>query len=84
MSRPPFIPPGLWPPRMPADMAAGYCGERSVETFLAAVRRGEYPQPRIKHGRRRIWMKRRDFHALRPEPHRPRRRWIRRTKTSWT
>lgn len=57
MSRPPFIPPGLWPPRMPADMAAGYCGERSVEAFLSAVRRGEYPQPRIKQGRRRIWLK---------------------------
>lgn len=57
MTRPATIPPGLWPPRMGVEMSAGYCGERSAETFLRGVRAGTYPAPRIKCGRRQIWWK---------------------------
>lgn len=57
MTRPAAIPPGLWPPRMPVEMAAGYCGERSAEAFLGGVKAGTYPAPRIKRGRRQIWWK---------------------------
>jgi len=56
MSRPATIPPGLWPPRMPVEMAAGYCGERSVEAFLRRVG-SEYPEPCVKAGRRQLWRK---------------------------
>jgi hypothetical protein len=42
---------------MCAELAAGYCGERSVESFLRGVRREEYPRPRIKQGRRQVWWK---------------------------
>jgi hypothetical protein len=41
---------------MAADLAAGYCGERSVESFLKRVGR-DYPQPRVAEGRRRLWLK---------------------------
>ena len=41
---------------MGADLAAGYCGETSVEAFLARVG-DEYPYPRIANGRRRLWLK---------------------------
>lgn len=49
------IPPDTWPPRMLADMAAGYVGEKHVEDFLERV--GEvYPQPRIvESSKRRFW-----------------------------
>ncbi|WP_439392394.1 hypothetical protein ACRQ5Q_22625 [Bradyrhizobium sp. PMVTL-01] len=57
MSRPTLIPAGLWPPRMPVEMAAGYCGERSAESFLREVRAGTYPRPAVKRGRRQIWLK---------------------------
>lgn len=57
MSRQSVIPEGIWPPRMPVEMAAGYCGERSVEAFLREVRAGTYPAPVIQRGRRRIWAK---------------------------
>lgn len=40
---------------MPADLAAGYCGERNVEDFLKRVGR-EYPNPRVKEGRRQLWL----------------------------
>jgi hypothetical protein len=33
MSRPSIIPAGSWPRRMSAPVAAGYCGEESVEAF---------------------------------------------------
>jgi hypothetical protein len=56
MSRPALIPAGLWPPRMPVEMAAGYCGEVSVESFLREVRKGTYPPPVINRGRRKIWL----------------------------
>jgi hypothetical protein len=42
---------------MPVDMAAGYCGEASAEVFLREVRKGTYPDPVIKCGRRQIWAK---------------------------
>ena len=54
--RPPTIPPGSWPRRMGADLAAGYVGESSVEAFLKRVGR-EYPNPRIAEGRRRLWLR---------------------------
>ncbi|MET4342004.1 hypothetical protein [Bradyrhizobium sp. RT9a] len=57
MSRPAAIPAGLWPPRMPVEIAAGYCGERSAESFLREVRAGTYPAPAVKRGRRQIWLK---------------------------
>ena len=41
---------------MPADLAAGYCGESNVEDFLKRVGR-DYPQPRIAEGRRRLWLR---------------------------
>jgi len=42
-----IIPAGSWPRRMPAAIAAGYCGEPTVEAFLKRVGI-EYPQPRVK------------------------------------
>lgn len=44
MSRTPVIPPGSWPRRMPANLAAGYCGESTVEGFLKRVGK-DYPNP---------------------------------------
>ena len=41
---------------MGADLAAGYCGEPSVDSFLKRVGR-EYPLPRINEGRRRLWLR---------------------------
>ena len=41
---------------MPAELAAGYCGESTVEAFLKRVG-SEYPQPRIIEGRRRLWLR---------------------------
>ena len=56
MSRPAIIPPGSWPRRMCAELAAGYCGESSVEAFMARVG-DEYPHPRVKEGRRQLWLR---------------------------
>jgi len=48
-------PPGTWPPRMQAELAAAYCGEKHVEDFLERVGR-QYPQPRHRDtSRRRFW-----------------------------
>lgn len=49
------IPSGSWPPRMMAEMAAGYVGEKHVEDFLERI--GTiYPQPRLVEGpRRKFW-----------------------------
>lgn len=55
MSRPSVIPIGAWPRRMPAPLAAGYCGESTVEGFLKRVGK-EYPLPRVKEGRRQLWL----------------------------
>ena len=41
---------------MPAELAAGYCGEPTVEAFLKRIG-SEYPQPRITDGRRRLWLR---------------------------
>jgi hypothetical protein len=41
---------------MPAELAALYCGEPSAKTFLKRVG-SEYPQPRVKEGHRRLWLK---------------------------
>ena len=56
MRRSALIPPGSWPRRMGADLAAGYCGEPSVDSFLKRVGR-EYPLPRVNEGRRRLWLR---------------------------
>ena len=56
MRRSALIPPGSWPRRMGADLAAGYCGEPSVDAFLKRVGR-EYPLPRVNEGRRRLWLR---------------------------
>ncbi len=53
--RPSIIPSGSWPRRMPASLAAGYCGESTVDAFLRRVGK-EYPLPRIKEGRRQLWL----------------------------
>jgi hypothetical protein len=41
---------------MAANLAAAYCGERSVDAFLKRVGK-EYPNPRIAEGRRRLWLR---------------------------
>ena len=41
---------------MDADLAAGYCGEPTVDAFLKRVGR-DYPQPRVNDGRRRLWLR---------------------------
>lgn len=56
MSKPSAIPAGSWPRRMVAELAAGYCGERTAEDFLKRVGK-EYPQPRVAEGRRRLWLR---------------------------
>lgn len=53
--RPATPPPDTWPPRMNADMAAAYCGEKHVEDFLQRVG-ATYPQPRwVESARRKFW-----------------------------
>lgn len=54
-ARPSSIPNGSWPRRMPASLAAGYCGELTVDAFLKRVG-NEYPLPRVKEGRRQLWL----------------------------
>ena len=56
MSKPATIPAGSWPRRMAADLAAGYCGEASVDAFMKRVGK-EYPLPRVCEGRRRLWLR---------------------------
>lgn len=56
MNRPAVIPVGSWPRRMPASLAAGYCGEPSIEAFLERVG-SEYPAPRVNEGRRKLWLR---------------------------
>lgn len=53
-------PPDSWPPRMNADLAAAYCGERHVEDFLERVGTA-YPQPRWKESQRRQFWYRPDL-----------------------
>jgi hypothetical protein len=56
MSRPSVIPSGSWPRRMSAELAAGYCGEATVEAFMKRVGQ-EYFLPRVADGRRRLWLR---------------------------
>ena len=55
-TQPAEIPAGTWPKRMPAKLAAGYCGEASAQSFMKAWKRGEYPDPRVNTGRRKLWL----------------------------
>jgi len=41
---------------MGVELAAGYCGEPSVEAFMQRVG-SEYPQPRVNDGRRKLWLR---------------------------
>jgi hypothetical protein len=41
---------------MSAELAAGYCGERTVEAFMERVGK-EYPRPRVQEGRRQLWLR---------------------------
>ena len=66
MPRPAIIPAGSWPRRMPAAIAAAYCGEPTVEAFLKRVG-SEYPQPRVKEGRRQLWLRDDLDRAIAPE-----------------
>src|SRR5262249_32598304 len=56
MPRSVAYPPGSWPRRMGAELAAGYCGETTVEAFIKRVGK-EYPRPRINEGRRKLWLR---------------------------
>jgi hypothetical protein len=56
MTRSAIIPAGSWPRRMSAELSAGYCGEATVEAFIARVGK-EYPHPRVREGRRRLWLR---------------------------
>jgi hypothetical protein len=56
MVRASVIPSGSWPARMCVELAAGYCGEPSAEAFLSRVGY-EYPHPRVKEGRRQLWLR---------------------------
>jgi hypothetical protein len=50
-----LVPAGSWPPRMNAEMGAGYCGEKHVEDFLDRVGKS-YPNPRVVDStRRKFW-----------------------------
>jgi hypothetical protein len=54
--RPALIPAGAWPRRMPVELAAGYCGERTVKAFQDRVGK-DYPAPRVREGRRQLWLR---------------------------
>ena len=41
---------------MPAELAAAYCGEPTVEAFMKRVGQ-EYPHPRVNDGRRKLWLR---------------------------
>lgn len=50
---------------MSAELAAGYCGEASVEAFMKRVG-WEYPPPRVSDGRRQLWLRDDLDHAILP------------------
>src|SRR2546430_16743168 len=56
LTGPVSFPPGAWPRRMCAAYAAAYCGELSIEAFLKRVG-SDYPLPRLKEGRRQLWLR---------------------------
>jgi hypothetical protein len=66
MTRQATIPAGAWPARMSPAIAAGYCGEPSVESFLRRVGT-EYPAPVVDRGRRKLWLKEHLDQAIQPE-----------------
>jgi hypothetical protein len=41
---------------MSAELAAGYCGEATVEAFMKRVGQ-EYPLPRVAEGKRKLWLR---------------------------
>lgn len=50
-----IVPPGSWPPRMTAEMAAGCVSEKHVEDFLERMGT-TYPEPRVlESARRKFW-----------------------------
>lgn len=51
---------------MSAELAAGYCGESSVEAFMERVGK-EYPHPRVHEGRRQLWLRDDLDQAMLPE-----------------
>jgi hypothetical protein len=50
------IPMGAWPRQMCAAFAAAYCGEVKIEDFLDRVG-AVYPYPRVRDGRRQLWLR---------------------------
>jgi hypothetical protein len=56
LTGPASIPSGAWPRRMCAAYAAAYCGELTVDAFLKQVG-STYPLPRVKDGRRQLWLR---------------------------
>lgn len=64
--RVPSAPVGAWPRRMPAPLAAAYCGEPSVRAFMRRVG-GEYPLPCVREGRRVLWLRDDLDKAMAPE-----------------
>lgn len=54
--RPSIIPAGSWPRRMSVELAAGYCGEPTTQSFMQRVGK-EYPHPCVHEGRRRLWLR---------------------------
>lgn len=57
-ARLPTIPNGSWPRRMSIEYAAAYCGEASLDQFKKRVGVDrEYPLPRVKEGRRVLWLR---------------------------
>jgi hypothetical protein len=41
---------------MSAELAAAYCGEGSVKSFMKRVGT-EYPEARVNEGRRKLWLR---------------------------
>jgi hypothetical protein len=58
--RPATFPKDTWPPRMQADLAAAYVGEKHIEDFLERVGT-VYPKPRHEDSRRRRFWYREDL-----------------------
>jgi len=49
---------------MTADLAAGFCGEPSVEAFLRKVEQGIYPGPKREPGSLPKWHRRKLEHTI--------------------
>lgn len=50
-------PSGPWPIELPLDMATAFFGYETTTAFIAAVRRGDAPQPTANRGKRKqpVW-----------------------------